>query len=151
MKKIIFNGFYGYENTGDDAFVEVSSWGNQHYWNNHNPAFFTGESLPVTSLSINKVYPHNYTNRLIQKVSVFKESLSADYFINAGGSVFSKITPLSDIVFAEKAGVFNKKIKHGSIGVSLGPFNSIEDEKRVIEYLKKSSFLSLRDSESYEY
>ncbi|MBA5629199.1 polysaccharide pyruvyl transferase family protein [Moheibacter lacus] len=151
MKKIIFNGFYGYQNTGDDAFVEISSWGNQYYWHNQNPALFTGNPLPISLTPIKNVYPTNNTNRLIQKLSVFKESLSADYFINAGGSVFSKITPLSDIIFAEKAGILNKSLKHGSIGVSLGPFQSVEDEKKVIEYLKKSSFLSLRDSESFEY
>src|SRR5690625_7488499 len=42
-------------------------------------------------------------------------------------------------------------MKHGNIGVSIGPFQSIKDEKRIIEYLKRSSFLALRDAESYAY
>lgn len=149
--KIIFNGFYGFQNSGDDAFVEISAWGNKHYWNNQNPAYFIGNELPQTNFPIKRVYPDKNKNRILQKLSVFSQALHTNYFINAGGSVFSKITPLSDIVFAEKAGIFNKKMKHGNIGVSIGPFQSIKDEKRIIEYLKKSSFLALRDAESYAY
>ena len=149
--KIIFNGYYGFQNSGDDAFVEISAWGNKHYWNNQNPAYFIGNELPQTNFPIKRVYPDKNKNRILQKLSVFSQALDTNYFINAGGSVFSKITPLSDIVFAEKAGIFNKKMKHGNIGVSIGPFQSIKDEKRIIEYLKKSSFLALRDAESYAY
>ncbi len=150
MKKIIFNGYYGYENTGDDAFVEISSWGNKHYWNNEKEAFFTGKLLPKTISPIKSAYPKYSTNRFVQKASVFINSLSTDYFINAGGSVFSKITRFSDIVFAEKASIFNN-MKHGSIGVSIGPFKSVNDEKKVVEYLKKHEFLALRDAQSFEY
>lgn len=151
MKKIIFNGFYGYKNTGDDAFVEITSWGNRHFWKNTESAFYPGKDLPETLNPIKRIYPNNKSTRLIEKLFVLKEALSTDYFINAGGSVFSKITPLSDIVFAQNAEIINKKIKHGGIGVSIGPFNSVKDEKKVIEYLKRLEFLALRDTKSYDY
>src|SRR5690606_28624194 len=76
---------------------------------------------------------------------------NANYFINAGGSVFSEIRPLSNIVFAQKAGIFNSKLSHGAIGVSIGPFASSDKEKKVVEYLKRLKFLALRDTESYNY
>ena len=34
--KIVYEGFYGYKNAGDDAFIEVSSWGAEKYWNCKN-------------------------------------------------------------------------------------------------------------------
>jgi polysaccharide pyruvyl transferase WcaK-like protein len=150
MNKILFNGFYGFENTGDDAFVEIASWGNHTYWKNENPAFFSGATLPNTIHKINKIYPST-SSKIIQKLSVFKESLNAYYFINAGGSVFSEIRPFSDIVFAQKAGLLNSKLNHGAIGVSIGPFANSEKEKKVVEYLKTLQFLALRDTESYNY
>jgi len=150
MKKILFNGFYGYKNSGDDAFVEIASWGNQHFWGNQEPAFFTGESLPETTTPIANVYPDSQ-NKLRQKISVFNSALDSDYFINAGGSVFSEIRPFSNIAFVNKAGIFNSKLQHGAIGVSIGPFQSSADEKKTQKYLKKLKFLALRDLKSYEY
>lgn len=29
---ILFTGYYGQMNTGDDAFVQVASWGASKYW-----------------------------------------------------------------------------------------------------------------------
>ncbi|MFA7444435.1 MAG: polysaccharide pyruvyl transferase family protein, partial [Flavobacteriaceae bacterium] len=150
MNKILFNGFYGFQNTGDDAFIEIASWGNHIYWKNENPAYFSGAVLPNTIRKIDKIYPST-SNKILQKLSVFKEALNATYFINAGGSVFSEIRPFSDIVFAQKAGLLNSNLKHGAIGVSIGPFANSENEKRVIEYLKRLKFLALRDNESYNY
>jgi|SRR5690554_250325 len=151
MKQIIFNGFYGYKNTGDDAFLEIAAWGNRFYWNNYSPAYFTGENLPTLQTPIQKVYRLGTSNKIFQKASVFEKSLKCDYFINAGGSVLSKISPLGNIAVANKANLFNQKLQHGAIGVSIGPFTSSKDEKGVIEYLKKLKFLALRDTQSYQY
>jgi polysaccharide pyruvyl transferase WcaK-like protein len=41
--------------------------------------------------------------------------------------------------------------KIGAIGVSLGPFKTVEDEISVRNYLKSFDFLSLRDRYSFEY
>lgn len=150
MSKILFNGFYGFENTGDDAFVEIASWGNRFYWKNEEPAYFTGNKLPEVLNPIKKIYPAE-AGKVLQKTSTFKHALNSDYFISAGGSIFSEIRPFGDIAFAEKAGLLNKKLKYGAIGVSLGPFLSSQDEKRVEKYLQKLNFLALRDTESYEY
>lgn len=151
MKKILFNGFYGYKNTGDDAFIEIASWGNNHFWKNTNAPYFTGEHLPETSLPIKRIYPEKCSNKIIQKISVFNATLNSDCFINAGGSVFSEIRPLSNIAFAKRANIINKQLIQGAIGVSIGPFQSIEDEKSTKKYLQKLSFLALRDKRSYDY
>jgi len=41
-------------------------------------------------------------------------------------------------------------LKIGAIGVSVGPFNSVAHEKKVIEFMKRMSFLCVRDLKSYE-
>lgn len=147
--KILFTGFYGRKNTGDDAFIEVSSWGARHYWNSHNNIFLAKkENLPIT---LNKIvgYPisiprsYNLQNNLLIR--------NTDYLISAGGSTLhsqmlrSNIKSLAASLKAEK-----KKIKIGAIGVSIGPFKTIQDEKSIFEYLKQLDFLAVRDQASYD-
>ena len=31
-RQVIFTGYYGNFNTGDDAFCAISAWGADHYW-----------------------------------------------------------------------------------------------------------------------
>ncbi|MDG4949423.1 polysaccharide pyruvyl transferase family protein [Weeksellaceae bacterium KMM 9724] len=150
MSQIIFNGFYGFKNTGDDAFVEIASWGSKTYWDNKEITYFSGDDLPNTQIPIKEIYSPN-THKISQKISVFNASLKSDYFINAGGSVFSEIRPLSNIAFAQKARWLNPKLKHAAIGVSIGPFANIKNEKAVQNYLRSLKFLALRDTYSYEY
>lgn len=37
--KLLFSGYYGHKNAGDDAFIEVITWGAKKYWNNINSKF----------------------------------------------------------------------------------------------------------------
>jgi hypothetical protein len=39
MKKILYSGFYGFKNTGDDAFLEVAAWGSKVFLNTENIVF----------------------------------------------------------------------------------------------------------------
>ena len=45
---------------------------------------------------------------------------------------------------------FLKSKQYGAIGVSIGPFKSLNIEKKYIELFKKFNFLTLRDKESFE-
>ena len=69
--KIFFEGFYGFKNAGDDAFVEVSSWGAEKYWN-CNDNFFLGASLPETVHKIKT--PNIKINALFNSRNIFKDS-----------------------------------------------------------------------------
>lgn len=147
---ILFTGFYGQRNTGDDAFVEVASWGAKRYWKRQNNRFLAIEkNLPLTIEPANG-YPFN-----IPKSYKFQQSLllnGADFLISAGGStIHSKMVPSNPKMKAlyrkEKYG----GIKVGGIGVSVGPFKSVKDEKAVQQYLKSIDFLALRDKASFDY
>jgi polysaccharide pyruvyl transferase WcaK-like protein len=147
---ILFTGFYGHKNTGDDAFVEVCSWGAKKYWQKSNLRFLAKkENLPNTIISV-KGYPFS-----IPKTYRFQKQFllqNTDYLISGGGStIYSKMR--ADNIKNQALQLKRKgsKIKIGGIGVSVGPFKSIEDEKAVVDYLKNIDFLAVRDQFSYDY
>lgn len=149
-KKILFTGYYGQRNTGDDAFVEVASWGANKYWSSPDSRFLAKKRrLPITEIET-KGYPlslpksYRFQNQYLLR--------NADFLISAGGStIHSKMklsTPKAMAVSLKKK---YGKIKIGGIGVSIGPFKTKKDEKAVQEYLKMLDFLALRDNFSYQY
>ncbi len=148
MKKVIFEGYYGNKNTGDDAFVEVSSWGALKHWGNNN-CVFLATTLPET---ISKTY--HIKKQLFRgqnKIETIFHIYSAKAFISSGGSTFENIFPKyhpKNIALRAKAILRSYKI--GGIGVSLGPYKDMQTEKKIIEYLKRMDFLCLRDEYSYK-
>ena len=138
--KIFFEGFYGFKNAGDDAFVEVSSWGAEKYWK-CNDNFFSGASLPET---IHKIKTPNIKINApgFDRITLLKNLKNTDYFISSGGSTFSKLPIHSNKSLASYYKLINNNLKLGAIGVSIGPFKNSQEEKKVIKYLKGLSFLS---------
>ncbi|SDM17333.1 polysaccharide pyruvyl transferase family protein [Pedobacter antarcticus] len=147
---ILFTGYYGHLNTGDDAFVEVVSWGADTFWKKRNNRFLGMKSkLPRTIMDI-KGYPIEFpkTYHLQKKILV----RNTDYLISAGGStIHSKLDANNAKQYAIDLKNKGKRIKIGAIGVSVGPFKTISDEKAVQKYLKEIDFIALRDKRSYDY
>lgn len=147
-KNITFHGYYGFQNTGDDAFLEVCAWATKKYLGSESPLFL-GSGLPelkstYKELSSPKFKGHN-------RVLASKELMKSNYFISAGGSTFSthKRGSLKEMaLFSQR---FNKQLKIGAIGVSIGPFSSVANEREVVNYLKKMDFLAVRDQRSFDY
>lgn len=147
---ILFAGYYGHSNTGDDAFVEVASWGAEKYWSKSKSIFLAKQdNLPITSKKI-KGYPFS-----IPKTYSLQRRLllsSTDYLISAGGSTIHGELETNNIkrlaVESKKKG---SKITVGGIGVSIGPFKTLIDEKSTIEYLKNIDFLAVRDKTSFDF
>jgi ABC-type branched-subunit amino acid transport system permease subunit len=48
---ILFNGYYGYLNTGDDAFVEVAAWGAAYIWKKSNVRFLIRENKAPNTIT----------------------------------------------------------------------------------------------------
>lgn len=147
---ILFTGYYGQLNTGDDAFIEVTSWGAEKYWNK-NGSIFLGreENLPYTLRSI-RGYPLSFpkTTAIQNKLLIS----STDYLISAGGSILCSKFHNRDIKnYALKEKVKGRQVKLGGIGVSVGPFKTVEDEKAIQNYLYNLNFLAVRDQASFDY
>lgn len=147
--KILFEGFYGFKNTGDDAFVEVSSWGSEKYWNCKNNVFL-GESIPETVHKINtrQILSHI---RGFDRLNFLAHLTNADYLISSGGSTFSELPFHSNKTLSRHYKKIRKDLKLGAIGVSIGPFKNSQAEKVVKLHLESLNFLSVRDSRSFHY
>lgn len=146
----LFTGFYGYSNTGDDAFIEVSSWGSKKYWGLEKTKFLAkNEDLPITS-SDTSGYPFKLprTYRLQGRLLLS----CTKYLISAGGSTIHSTLHKNNIKnIAINRRAAGRSLKVGAIGVSIGPFKSLKDEKSVIEYLKHIDFLAVRDQSSFDF
>ena len=147
---ILFTGFYGQSNTGDDAFVEVASWGSKKYWKKNNIRFLAvKENLPK-GLNPLKGYPFS-----IPKTFRIQERLllrSGSALVSAGGStIHSELTKNNIKQLAIQRKHSHPKFKIGAIGVSIGPFKNISDEKAVTKYLREIDFLAVRDQTSFSF
>lgn len=148
---LLFTGFYGQLNTGDDAFCVVSEWGARRYWQIENSTFH-GRNLPInydnitlkSSISAKK---HFRGQEILENLHLLRKKY--DPIIYSGGSVLFK-----EISFLSKENVLIAKNRlrkntFGAIGVSLGPFKTSEAHKSIRNYLGNFSFLALRDSRSF--
>ena len=147
--EMLFTGYYGQLNTGDDAFVVVADWGARKYWHKTNNRFLAiKKNLPEIS-GVNGYpfsFPRTYSSQNKLLIS------NTNYLISAGGSTIHSALQKNNIkqlALNEKRN--GSKIKIGGIGVSIGPFKTSRDEKAVIEYLKNIDFLAVRDQRSYDF
>lgn len=150
QSNILFTGYYGQLNTGDDAFIEVASWGADKYWKKNKNIFLAKEAnLPDTSKII-RGYPFSIPKTYSLQSKILLRS--TNYLISAGGSTIHSELPANNI---KSLAVERKKrgtpLKIGGIGVSIGPFKSLNDEKATIEYLKNIDFLAVRDQASFDF
>ncbi|NBL64816.1 polysaccharide pyruvyl transferase family protein [Flavobacterium sp. NST-5] len=145
--KAIFNGYYGVKNSGDDAFVEVSAWGAQKYWES-TEQFFFAKDLPKTITPTTFYPPHKNHFNFAKAV---KDVFLSDVFASAGGSTFHSALKKTDLrTYAKLKKKLGFSGKTGAIGISLGPFRNTEAEKNTIAYLKTLDFLALRDEYSFK-
>lgn len=146
---VLFTGYYGQSNTGDDAFVEVASWGANKFWNQKNNRFLSKyNNLPITQIPV-KGYPFSLpkTYRLQQQLLLN----NTKSFIYAGGStIHSKLSSSNIRYKAIQKKEKGYKFNFGAIGVSIGPFKTKEDEEAVKYYLKQMDFLAVRDQASFD-
>ena len=144
--KAIFSGYYGMENSGDDAFVEVAAWGSQKFWKSDEQLFFS-EKLPIVRSKTSNYMPNK--SHLSFAKAIF-DVFSSEIFVSAGGSTFHSALKKTDIrTYAKlkKRTFFSGQT--GAIGISLGPYKNSVAEKSTVNYLKSLDFLALRDTRSY--
>jgi polysaccharide pyruvyl transferase WcaK-like protein len=154
MKKIAFSGYYGMANYGDDLFCVASVLGAERYW----PGCRSRLVCPrIEDFDAQYSYPdrlpsqwfqyHNPVGQMVRACTLISSALSVDHLVFAGGSIFNtgRLRIRNLVYWARKVG-----LKYSAIGVSVGPFNTGEDEEIVREQLKSFEYISLRDQASYE-
>lgn len=148
MKETLFYGYYGHQNTGDDAFIEVTAWGAKKYWHSSKNKFLT-QNLPQVQNKVEHSGKSYFKGHHLLKHAA--SIILGDAFICAGGSTFhSQLSRMNPKNIARTKKNYFPNFKLGAIGVSLGPYKSTVAEKENIELLKHFDFLALRDQASYQ-
>ncbi|MEN8215314.1 MAG: polysaccharide pyruvyl transferase family protein [Pseudomonadota bacterium] len=147
MKTYYMLGWHGQLNTGDDAFAIVTSWGLRHYCQ---------ANTIVMESDASGILHKKYNIKLVQTQSFYIPGLSrllrrfyytqSKSLIFAGGSLFND----KELNNFFNSYMFQKK-KIIAIGVSVGPFVSLQHEKNTLEFLKKMDYIGFRDDFSYNW
>ncbi|MFQ3193282.1 MAG: polysaccharide pyruvyl transferase WcaK-like protein [Colwellia sp.] len=141
-------GYYGMKNSGDDALMFATAWAAKHLlgckntkvglYGDYNRETQSDHQLP---LKFNQQFPGQ--NRLLHYIT----ALQSKRIIFGGGSVFHSE---SDINLKRQLISLSNAKKSLAVGVSIGPFNSINAEKSCAKFLNKCGYVGVRDSESLD-
>lgn len=153
-KNIKLTGYYGMSNYGDDLFSLISY---QAVIDNFKPSACSliGPTINQKSSGynlkfskINSFYSElNNLGKITRFINYLSATYSTDYLMFCGGSLYNNNSTASkDVLYLMN---FNR-YKFHALGVSVGPFQSIDSEKRAIKTLSQYEYISLRDLKSYQ-
>jgi polysaccharide pyruvyl transferase WcaK-like protein len=151
MNKILFSGYYGHDNFGDDMFVLISNLSSIKFWKNTNTKFFSKNGPEIDSVKINYTLPSKNKFKGYIKLKSYLEILKCDIFILSGGSILHTKPNFFDPMRAVYFLSYLNLLKIGAIGISIGPFKTKEDEEYIQKILKNFKFLGLRDKNSFNF
>lgn len=147
MKNIVISGYYGFNNTGDEAMIETMS------------TLLAKRDCSLTVLSSNpdrtkELYNVRAYNRY-KLGEVIKAIKKADLVISGGGTLFQDITSKKSIWYylgiVKIAQLFRKKVIVAYQG--MGPIDTKLYRRMTKHILNKKSvkFIGLRDNQAIEY
>ena len=141
-------GYYGMQNSGDDALLLASIMGAKHY--------LQSRSLLVSANKILEFDGHDFDINPIREAQTFKGqnrlqhyagALKSERVIFGGGSVFHTA---QDIQVKRHMMALTDPSKCMALGVGIGPFNNDAAKKQCIAFLNECGFVGVRDQKSYE-
>jgi polysaccharide pyruvyl transferase WcaK-like protein len=141
-------GYYGMQNSGDDALMNATAWGAKHLMGCENTivGLYGDHKREIKSdhkidLKFNQKFPGQ--NRLLH----YKTALQSERIIFGGGSVLHSET---DINLKRQLMYLSNPKKSLAVGVGIGPFNSRGAEKSCAKFLNECGYVGVRDSESLD-
>jgi polysaccharide pyruvyl transferase CsaB len=147
VKRILMSGYYGFDNSGDDAILKAIV----------NDLRETDESLNITVLSNNpakteKMYPVKAVNRF-KFSDVFRAVKETSLLISGGGSLLQDVTSTRSLLYylgvMSLAKIFNKSVMVYANGI--GPVNGRFNRFLTKLVLNKVDLITLRDQMSKDY
>ncbi|MFA7535183.1 MAG: polysaccharide pyruvyl transferase family protein [Desulfuromonadales bacterium] len=149
FEDVLLAGYYGRQNVGDDCFGVIGTWGARNYWHTETVRLLSHYPLTSTVATVSCLPPRPSFKGQNLLATCYR-MLKAGVVVWAGGSTFHSRqvwhAPKALSMAASKIGA----VPAGAIGVSLGPYRSIEDEKAVHSQLTSLNFLALRDATSFQ-
>jgi polysaccharide pyruvyl transferase WcaK-like protein len=154
-KKLIFTGYYGFDNFGDDLFVESCVYGVNEFCSDYMPIIL---SPPIDGLNCKFLVPEKLSS-IYKSKGLLGKILRMSFMIFccvrykniviAGGSVFYNggFSVVRLIQFSlSKIGF----CQLSAIGVSVGPFEKNKDRFKTAIFLNQLKYLTVRDKASLD-
>lgn len=139
-------GYYGMQNTGDDALLYATRWASHHLLSaKHNIVSSASDSNSEEFGNISALPSGRFRGH--QRLLHYKNALQSEKIVFGGGSVLHTQT---DIEFKRHLIALAGRKESRCVGVGLGPFNSIGAEKSCSKFLNECGFIGVRDQQSYD-
>ena len=148
MSRILLSGWYGMNNSGDDALLAVTAWGAHRFLNAVTlratasliPSFPGSDALIPILVPIARFKGENRLRHL-------GAALLSNGVIFGGGSVFHSADDMKRQIDLLR---FSGSGPRAALGVSVGPFRDTNAERVCAHLLKRLDFVGLRDQESFD-
>jgi polysaccharide pyruvyl transferase WcaK-like protein len=148
VREIVFDGYYGRRNTGDDAFCVVAADVAHRRWGYQRVAFVGPHSdLPALPVPARGLFPDPPRFRGHGRFAPVPAMLRSRRVVHVGGSTLThRLTRQRDEARLARAGL----VELHAVGVSIGPFANREDGREVAATLRRFASVSVRDTASLE-
>lgn len=150
---VVFTGYYGMSNFGDDIFGAVSAWGTTTFWDVEfkilAPRIMGVKAdYSVPDWFSRNIYASSNTLGQLSRLGfTLREISRANQLIFAGGSIFSSAS--SGVMKVIEKIAKKSRLGVSGIGVSVGPFTNNTDALKVKSFIERFDYLSVRDNASY--
>jgi polysaccharide pyruvyl transferase WcaK-like protein len=145
MRKVLFSGYYGHGNAGDDVFCAIAGLLRRQPQTDYFP-WFLAESVP--SLAGPSVLAHQRIPRWVPaRARVVTSALACRHVVQFGGSTLQRLTPTRAILMKMARA---HSIQLSAVGVSIGPFATVEAARDVQRFLATCTEVVVRDHRSLE-
>ncbi len=146
MGKALLIGYYGEQNTGDDALFAVTAWGMQRYFPACRLYSYTAALPRVPGAAVVPVFRHKrFPGHNLLRAAWLTPQLSQ--VVYGGGSILFDAGTLR---YWSRLLDRIPSSRHFAAGVSVGPFASRDDEAACADFLRRLAFIGLRDAVSYQ-
>jgi polysaccharide pyruvyl transferase WcaK-like protein len=147
-ESVVFDGYYGMRNTGDDAFCLVGAHIATNRWGAKRVAFAGNNAeLPVLGPNARGLYPDRSTVPGEIRLRSMASMVRSQHVVHLGGSTFMKpLTRHRDQTRLARVGAIDLR----AVGVSIGPFRDGLSARAVAETLRHFKSISTRDTASAE-
>jgi polysaccharide pyruvyl transferase WcaK-like protein len=146
---IIFTGYYGQQNIGDDVFCVVMHWGARLFWGKNSVGLLAATG-PLPRGGVTYMLSHKQLFPGQRTLEVALAMGRTRWMVFGGGSLFHR--PMHILSARRFMTMYHDfaKMQLGAVGVSIGPFTSKKAMSQTIDFLRRFSFLCVRDRRSFD-
>lgn len=143
MRRVLFSGYYGQGNAGDDVFCSVAALLRNRAEVDYDP-WFLAWTLPLLASESVPVH-QRLPSWLPSRVRISSSAVACHNVVQFGGSTLQRLNPTRTVLLRLAQ---SRLIRLSAIGVSVGPFASHGDAADVRAFLGSCKEVVVRDQRS---